>query len=183
MNLADAVVLDASGTQVVLGDAWRDRDAILIFVRHFACAGCSDHVAELRPRLAELDQLGVNVVLIGSGTAEQLATFVAEQQLAGHPIQLFTDPTLAVYRAAELGRSWSGTIGPRALGNLAGLILRGHSNGRACGDLLQQGGTMYVRRGGEVAFVHRSQRLGDHAPISEVVQIALARAVGEAGIA
>jgi hypothetical protein len=73
-------------------------------------------------------------------------------------------------------------MGPRALGNLAALALRGHSNGRTCGDLWQQGGTLYVRRGGEVAFVHRSQRLGDRAAISDVVQIALAAAVAKAGV-
>jgi hypothetical protein len=182
MILGDAVVHDATGAPYVLGRAWADRDAIVVFVRHFACAACSEHLAELRPRLAELASLGVHVVLIGSGSPEQLATFTATQQLAGHPIALYTDPELAAYRAAELGRSWLGTMGPRALGNLAALALRGHSNGRTCGDLWQQGGTLYVRRGGEVAFAHRSQRLGDRAKISDVVQIALAAAVAKAGV-
>ena len=182
MILGDAVVCDASGAPYVLGRAWTERDAIVVFVRHFACAGCREHVAELRPRLTELADLGVNVVLIGSGSPEQLATFTTAQRLVGHPIALYTDPELAAYRAADLERSWLGTIGPRALGKLAALALRGHSNGRACGDLWQQGGTLYVRRGGEIAFAHRSQRLGDHAPVSTLVQIALATAVAEAGV-
>jgi len=183
MALGDVTVLDASGASVALETAWADRDAIVVFVRHFACAGCRSHLAELRPRLAELEALGVGVVIVGSGSPAELATFVAEQQLAGHPVALYTDPELAAYRAAELGRSWLGTIGPRAIGNLAALALRGHNNGRTCGDLWQQGGTFYVRRGGEIAFAHRSQRLGDHAPVSEVVQIALAARATEAGFA
>ena len=115
--------------------------------------------------------------------AEQLAAFVAAQQLAGHPSRSYTDPTLAAYRAAGLDRSWLGTIGPRALANLAPLALRGHSNGRACGDLWQQGGTLYVRRGGELAFVHRSRGSAITRPITDVVEIALAAARREAGVA
>jgi len=183
MALGDVTVLDAKGASIALGTVWSERDAIILFVRHFACAGCRSHLAELRPRLTELEALGVGVVIVGSGSPAQLATFVVEQRLAGHPVAVYTDPELAAYRAAELGRSWLGTIGPRALGNLAALALRGHNNGRACGDLWQQGGTLYVRHGGEIAFAHRSQRIGDHAPVSEVVQIALAARATTAGFA
>ena len=183
MTLAEVRVLDATGHAYPLRDAWAARDAIVVFVRHFACAGCSAHLAELRPRLAELAAMNVAVVMIGSGTPDQLARFVRDQQLGSHPIAVYTDPTLAAYRAVGLHRSWLGTIGPRALGNLAALALRGHSNGRACGDLLQNGGTLYVRRGGEVAFRHVSNRLGDHAPVSEVVAIALGALAVQAGVA
>jgi len=181
--LARASVLDAAGDGHALGEAWAAADAIVIFVRHFACAGCSDHLAELRPRLAELAALATGVVIVGSGTVEQLAAFVAVQQLAGHPIEVVTDPTLAAYRAAGLERSRLGTLGPRALANLGLLALRGHTSGRACGDLYQQGGTLYVRRGGELAFVHRSTRIGDHAPVAQVVALALAARADEAGVA
>ena len=181
--LAQARVLAADGEGHVLGEAWTDTDAIVIFVRHFACAGCSEHLAELRPRLAELAALGVRVVVVGNGTPDQLAAFVAAQQLAGYPVEVVTDPTLAAYRAAGLDRSRLGTVGPRALAALGLLALRGHSNGRVCGDLWQQGGTLYVRRGGELAFVHRSARIGDHAAVAEVVELALAARATEAGVA
>ena len=118
--LADAIVRDPRhGREQRLGAAWATRDAVVVFVRHFGCAGCSAHVGELRPRLAELAQLGVGVALVGSGSPEHLAAFVAREQLAGHPIDPFTDPTRAAYLAADLERSWLGVVGPRALGNLA----------------------------------------------------------------
>jgi peroxiredoxin len=179
--LAEARVLDASGAAHALGARWAERDAVVIFVRHFACAGCAAHVAELRPRLAELAALGTGVALVGNGTPLQLAAFIERERLADAPIASYTDPERAAYRAAELARTWAGTIGPRALANLAALLARGYWNGRTRGDLVQQGGTLYVRRGGELAFAHRSARVGDHARVVEVVEIALAAAVGGAG--
>ncbi|CAN5710196.1 hypothetical protein BH11MYX3_BH11MYX3_20130 [soil metagenome] len=34
-DLAKMTVLDAAGESVVLGTLWRDRPAVLVFVRHF----------------------------------------------------------------------------------------------------------------------------------------------------
>lgn len=172
-SLGRVRVLDARGEERALGSCWAQRDAAIIFVRHFACAGCSEHVAELRPRLDELAELGTDVALVSNGTPQQLATWCAAQQLGDYPIELFTDPTLAAYRAAGLTRSWLGTAGPRAIANLARLFGRGHVNGWAKGDWAQQGGTLYVKRGGELALYHRSARVGDHVPVADLVQTAL----------
>lgn len=172
--LAEASILDAAGQGRALATAWAERDAVVIFVRHFGCAGCAEHVAELRPRLDELGALGVATALVGNGSPAQLAAFREREKLDGHALETFTDPTLAAYRAAGLERSLAGAIGPRALGNLAALMSRGHANGKTRGDLRQQGGTLYVRRGGELAFHHASARVGDHARVASVVQIALA---------
>ena len=180
-ELAEASVLDADGQTRPLGELWADRDVVVIFVRHFGCAGCSEHVAELRPRLEELAALGAGAVLVGNGSPEQLAAFREREKLEGHALETFTDPTLAAYKAAGMERSMAGTIGPRALGNLAALAVRGYVNGRTRGDLSQQGGTLYVRRGGELAFHHASARVGDHARVAQVVQIALAARAADAG--
>jgi peroxiredoxin len=178
--LAEARVQDAAGAEEALGAHWATRDCALVFVRHFACAGCSAHVEELRPRLAELAALDVAAALVGCGSPPQLADFLGRHQLAGHPLTVRTDPALAAYRAAELERTWLGTMGPRALASLARLASRGHTNGLPRGDLLQQGGTLYVRRGGELALHHRSARLGDHAPVTRIVELALAAGAARA---
>ncbi len=174
--LGDAVVRDAAGATHRLGDMWATRDVLLIFVRHFACVGCAEHVAVLRPRLGELAQLGVDTIVVGSGTPDQLAGFVEREQLE----HCFTDPSLAAYRAAELVRSAWSTYGPRALFQLARARLRGFSNGRTQGDPIQQGGTLYVARGGELCFYDRAEHTGDHASLGDVVDVALARRAIEA---
>ena len=35
MDLADVIVKDTEGRDVRLGDAWRDRPAVVVFVRHY----------------------------------------------------------------------------------------------------------------------------------------------------
>ena len=178
--LADAEVLDATGARHRLATRWADGDVVLVFVRHFACAGCAEHVAALRPRLTELAAIGVGVTIVGSGTPDQLAAFVEREQLARPEVSCFTDPTLAAYRASELPRSRWGTIGPRALGQLARAYLHGYRNGDPEGDHDQQGGTLYVTRGGVLAFYHRARSLGDRAPLVDVVDCALATRAAEA---
>ena len=169
--LADAIVRDAADAPFRLGDAWASGDALVIFVRHFACAGCAEHVAALRPRLAELAQLDVRVVAIGSGSPDQLAGFVEREQLS----RCYTDPGLGAYRAASLVRSTWSAYGPRALFALARAQLRGFRNGRPQGDPLQQGGTLYVAHGGVLCFYDRAEHTGAHAALVDVIDVALAR--------
>ena len=122
----------------------------------------------------------MEVVIVGSGTPDQLAAFIEREDLARPNVQCFTDHTLASYRAAGLLRSRWGTFGPIALGQAARAYLHGHRNGRPQGDLHQQGGTLYITRAGTVALYHRSTSLGDHAKLVDVVEIALAARALEA---
>lgn len=179
-NLGAARVVTATNKVRSLGESWATNDAIVIFVRHFACAGCSAHVADLRPRLEEIARLGVTTVLVGNGTQDQLAAFAEREELGEHPIELVTDPSRAAYLAADLEQSWLGTVGPRAVANVVGLLARGHRNGRPQGDMTQQGGTLYVTRDGVLGFYHHSARLGDNASVTDVIAVALARAAERA---
>ncbi|MFT3696468.1 MAG: peroxiredoxin-like family protein [Kofleriaceae bacterium] len=182
MGFGECSVSGPGGESVRLDSFWAERDAVLVFVRHFNCAGCREHVRELVPRLAELERLGVTTVIIGNGSVAQLEDFIAAEKLAGHPVKVMTDPSLAAYQSASLSRSVMGSIGPRAIGKLAVLMARGYATGRACGDLYQQGGTIYVQRGGKIVFEHHSQRIGDNASIDDVVQLALAARASAVGV-
>lgn len=173
-ELGFAEVLDARGALHRLSSRWATCDALIVFIRHFACVGCAEHLSLLRPRFGELAQLDVGIAIIGSGTADQLAAFVEREELEVDHVSCFTDPTLASYRAAGLLRSVWGTFGPIALGQAVRGYTRGFSNGRPQGDLHQQGGTLYVRQDGIVAYYHRARSLGDHAPLVDVVDVVLA---------
>lgn len=173
-TLADAEVVAADGARVRLGSLWDDADALVVFVRQFGCAGCSEHVAELMPRLGELDALGVRTAIVGSGSPEQMLGFVDRLALHDTRVRVFTDPSLASFRAAGLERSLWGTVGPVALLQLARAVTRGHRNSLPPeGDFSQQGGTLLVKKGGEIALYDRQAHLGDHAPLVDVVEAAM----------
>lgn len=172
--LGGAEVIDSKGASHRLASRWSGGDALLVFVRHFACVGCAEHLAALRPRLSEITRLGVSAAIIGSGSADQLAAFIEREDLAALDLACFTDPTRTAYRAAGFQRSVWGTFGPIAIGQLVRGYTRGFTNGRPQGDLHQQGGTLYVRQDGTLAFYHRAHHLGDRARLVDVVDVALA---------
>jgi hypothetical protein len=173
--LAAARVLDDRGAPLLLAERWRERDAVIVFIRHFACIGCSEHLSELLPRVAELDALGAPVVIVGSGSALQLVAFVERNGLQSHPVTTYTDPTLAAYTAAGFHRSKLGVLGPRAVWQLFRALGRGHTGGAPEGDVYQQGGTLYIGASGDVLYYHRAASLGDHAPSVDLVELALRR--------
>ena len=180
-RLGEVEVENGAGERVRLDSFWRDGDALLVFVRHFGCAGCSEHVTELSARLAELEALGIRVVIIGCGSKDSIAGFVERQRLDGQPVTIVTDPTLEAQKRAELVRSAWSIFGPRALWDFVALIFRGYEHRAPDGDVYQQGGTLLVKKGGSVVFADRGRSLGDHAPLVDVVDVALAlRAKGAA---
>jgi hypothetical protein len=171
--LTDARVLDANGSKIRLGDLWEANDALVAFVRHFGCAGCSEHVTELAYRSVELDALGVRCAVVGSGRPEHVAGFVARHGLEPLHVPVYTDPSLHAFQEADLVRSIWGAAGPRAMWQLVRAWGRGHANGAILGDRYQQGGTLLVRRGGEILLYDRAEHLGDHAPVADAVDVAL----------
>jgi peroxiredoxin len=168
-----AEVEDRDGGRAPLGAHLGQGAALLVFLRHFGCIGCSANVTALRPHLAELAALGVPVVLVGCGARRFVDGFVARHQLDGLPATLVTDERLLVHRAAGLGRSLWGIAGPRAVWDLLRLKGQGHAGHAAEGDVRQQGGAVLLGDDGRVVFVHRSRSLGDFAGADALVERAL----------
>ncbi len=175
MELGEAIVLDRTGAHRRLGDVWARRPALVIFLRHFGCIGCAAQVDAVVPRLPELSALGVGLVLVGNGAPEFIDAFVQRQALDGRPVEIFTDPSLAVFRAAGLRRSRWASAGPRALLELMRAFFDGHRGaGTLQGDAWQQGGALLVDTDGTIAFQHRSESLGHAARPAELIAAALA---------
>ena len=166
-------VVERDGTQRPLSDLWRDGPVVLVYLRHFACIACTEHVAELAPHLSDLDAMGINVVFVGNGAPNFIEGFVERNGLSP-AVEVVTDPSLEVFRIAGMERSRRSTYGPRAVVNAGRAVLRGFRQTAIEGDALQQGGVIVIAKGGEVAYVHRDRALGDHAPTDEVVAAARA---------
>jgi hypothetical protein len=178
-DVAGARVLDASGAELEVGNFWKRGPCLLVLLRHFGCVGCAQQVRELAPRLFELSRVGLCTVLVGSGSVEECAAFVARNYLDSAPASVVTDPSLGLYRALGLVRSTWATLGPRSLLEAARAMAAGHPHGAAAGDRMQQGGALLVDRTRVVRLLHRSRSIGDHPPASDLVHATLRLAVEE----
>jgi peroxiredoxin len=176
-DVADALVVDASGAKVPLASFWARGPCLVVLLRHFGCVGCAEQVTELRPRFDELARAGVRAVLVGNGTPEQMAGFVERHALSGCPVDVTTDPGLGAYAALALRRSVWATLGPRALVDMARAMGAGHPHRRVEGDATQQGGVLLVDARGVVRVFHANRSLGDHTPTNDLVEAALRLAI------
>ncbi len=150
-------------------------DALLVFVRHFGCVGCSAEVDALRTKLPLLRDLGVSVVLLGVGSPAQLASFVAREALDPRALTAVTDPSLAVHRAFGMKRSLWGAWGPRALWAAAVLIAKGYRQSAIEGDSGAHGGAVLLRADGGVERSFASDTLGVGAPWGQFLDAVLRR--------
>jgi hypothetical protein len=133
---------------------------------------CAQQVAEFRPHLATLRQAQVDLAIIGSGAPHFARGFKETMTL---DVPIFTDETLAVYRAASMKRGLRHMLHP-------GQIPKWKDAARYFqlqleGDMTQQGGVVIVRPDGEVTFTFHNRFPGDHADPETVVAAALKAAL------
>ena len=145
---------------------------LLVFLREFGCPHCAMQVDGLMARLPEIESLGVGVVLVGNGPVNALPAFVERMNLTARRVTVVTDPSLASYRAAGLGR-------PRAFGwrtpiETLHALGAGYWQRRRAGDALQLGGAFLVDETGRVLYHHRGRSPGDLADPNDIVQAVLA---------
>lgn len=172
-ELAAVEVLDDAGRASPLGERFTDGPAALVFLRHFACLACTEHVTQLAPRLHELTRLGLRVTYVGNGESRYIEGFVERNAVDPCVVAVVTDPSLAAHRALALPRSVLSAYGPRALFGLARAFVSGFRQRAFEGDHLQQGGVLVIDREGRVAYLHRDQATGDHAPTNDVIEAAM----------
>jgi prostamide/prostaglandin F2alpha synthase len=165
-DLAKLKILDANDRAIELGSLWRDRTAVLVFLRHFGCLHCREHVAQLLAEVEAVRAAGAELYVIGNGSPSFIAGF---REQTGWTGPVYTDPSLAVYRAAQLKRSVGSTLDPRSLTDAWKALRHGSRQGRTQGDQWQQGGTLVVAPSGAVRWHHASGRPGDNATGAQIV--------------
>jgi len=123
-------------------------------------------VVQLHRDLDAFHAAGAEMYVIGSGTPNFIQGFRDETGWKG---PVYTDPSLAVYKAAELKRGVTNTFDPRALAPTVTAFFRGGRQGRVQGDNWQQGGVLVIAPDARVLYHHVSGRPGDNAPGSEIL--------------
>lgn len=128
----------------------------------------------MRHELGEIRALGAELVVVGNGTVEHLRWFL-EDQAPDFPV--YTDPELAVYRAAGMRRDAGAFLSVKVLKSTLRARRAGYTQPGVKGDPWQQGGVLVILPDGTIAYRHASGYLGDLPAPADVVA-ALRRAVG-----
>ncbi|HEY5924442.1 MAG TPA: peroxiredoxin-like family protein [Kofleriaceae bacterium] len=123
-------------------------------------------MVQLHRDIDKLRAAGADVYIIGNGTPNFIAGFRDQTKYQG---PIYTDPSLAVFKAAQLKRSVTSTLDPRSLGKAFGAFARGQRQGLTQGDAWQQGGVLVVAPDGAIKYHHASDRPGDNATGAQIL--------------
>ncbi|XP_073736839.1 peroxiredoxin-like 2C isoform X2 [Callorhinus ursinus] len=153
--VAELPVLDASGRQVPFGALFRERRAVVVFVR----------------------EADVTLIVIGQSSYHHIEPFC---KLTGYSHEIYVDPEREIYKKLGMKRGEeiaSSGKSPHIKSNILSGSIR--SLWRAVtgplfdfqGDPAQQGGTLILGPGNNIHFIHRDKNRLDHKPINSVLQL------------
>ena len=106
-----------------------------------------------------------NLIVIGNGAPHFIEGF---RETTGFTGPIYTDPTLAVYKAAALKRGAMTLLKLRAAVATVGALRRGFRQTGVQGDGTQQGGVLVVAPDGRILYHHISEYPGDNASPDEI---------------
>jgi hypothetical protein len=129
-------------------------------------------VVQLHRDLDKIHAAGAELYVIGNGSPSFIEGFREETKWTG---PIYTDPSLAVYKAAELKRGVTKTLNPFALGGTVKAFMAGNRQGRTQGDAWQQGGALVIGTDGSVLWHHISDRPDDIASGPEILDALTSR--------
>jgi hypothetical protein len=165
IRFAKCEVLNSQGISIPVHLLWKNHTVVFIFLRHFACLICKAHATQIWEKRNEIQKNGAKIVFIGNGAPQFIEGFKEELTLDGS--EIYTDPTLNIFKAAGFKRGFVSAIGPRALMNGIKLKSKGFKQGEmkeGIGDLWQLGGVVTIKPGGHVAYHYISEVAGDFPP-------------------
>lgn len=162
----DVQLSDFQGRQVSLSALWKDRPAVLLFLRHSGCPCTWQELEGLRKYLPRLEAADVRVGIIMLSRAEAVARMFALWQAK---LTLLIDPHQQAYRAYGLGRGgfWQ-LAGPQVWMAALKAIFRGQI-GKPAGDVRQLGGAFLVDPQGLVRYAHRASHSADFPDLEAIL--------------
>ena len=144
------------------------RPTVLVLLRHLGCLFCQQHLSELRPHVAEIENAGGRIAVISFAPPQHLAGFAAA---LGHPYLWLSDPERASYQAMAVGHG--GLLNPFSPADiwrsLTGL-LRGKPWIPQQADVWQLGADFVFDSQGRLTMAHRCRSSHDRPPVAEVMK-------------
>ncbi len=166
-------VLDETGREFLISSLWKEKPAVLVFVRHFSCIACRAHVKQIWGEKEKFRRSGAQIVFIGNGEPYFIRSF--KEDLGVQDATIYTDPTLKTFDACGFLRGFLNLIDPRGVKNIVELLMDGHRQGpidKASGVHTQMGGVVALKHPGIVLYHFVSEYLGDNDPLTNLEKIA-----------
>ena len=172
-DIMQSRIQTSQGDEVTLTEVISDQAALIVFIRHFGCIGCSENITLLAQRFDELTRLNIKIVVIGCGPYQFIESFKQRHNLLHSEAAFLTDQSLEIQKKAGLKYSlWSG-FKPKALFEMGRAYVNGHVSDVIQGDIKQQAGAIFINASGQVKLFHRSESLGDHVNTQQIMNVAL----------
>lgn len=161
------LALESLEGQVRLSDRWADGPLVVVFMRHFGCAFCREHLILLGQAHDEIREAGGNVVAIFQYRAEPTHNFCRSR---GVPFECLGDPARVGYKAAGLGRGQRNEyLSFKVYKHWIRANKVGARVGKPSGDVAQRPGTFVVNANGAIVFAHYNVDSTDNPPVSDVL--------------
>lgn len=165
----DLTLRTAAGTDFELRNAWKDRPAVLVFLRHFGCGCAWERAERLMAEYAGLTAAGAAVIAIGQADPIRSQIFAEKARL---PCPLLSDPGRRAYEAFDLLEARPSQVvygmpeaflrrDPEAGANLA--KSRAGTDRSPVDSPWQLPGEFVVDRNGTIKLAYHSQYCADYA--------------------
>ena len=121
---------------------------------------------QLHRDIDQIHDAGAELIVIGNGAPHFIAGF---REVTGYRGPLYTDPSLAVFEAAQLKRGVMKTLNVLSALPTIRAFARGSKQGSVEGDPWQQGGVLVIAPDGEIKWHFASARPGDNPSVARIV--------------
>jgi len=171
--MPDLTLATDTGETRKLSDYWKEKPTAFVFIRHFGCPHCRAELTRLKKERTDIERLGGQIVVVSMGTVEKAAEF---KKALGLDFPFLADPNEMAYAACglhltenKLSKNLKAVTedAPVALSMMAkgqyGKFVFG-------GNEYRLGGTFVADKEGRLAYLFRSHRTMQTAPIEDVLQ-------------
>lgn len=162
----DLSLMDTAGKPVQLADLWKEKPLLLAFTRHFGCTQCKEMLDELSTGREQIEQAGLNLVVIMQGTPEASAEF-ARKYAPG--MMVLADPEREAYHAfgLERGNLFQTFLNPKVWAAVQRSRQKGYQvePPPAGQDAMQMSGTFIIGTDGKIKLPFYYDHIADHPPL------------------
>lgn len=164
----DIELSDTSGRNRRLSDFWRERPALLLFLRQFGCSCLAERWEKLREEIAAYAEEGAQVVAVCQGEPERTAAVVRRRD---YPFPVLCDPERRAYTLygllegtpAQILHDFAWKPGDRQIGEKM-LTSRRDTERALVDNPWQLPGEFVVSPAGRLVLTHRYQYCEDFPP-------------------